>query len=135
MYIPLQMSRQWSQILHHFVVRRTHTQVGCIIIKRLILRSLIFSFYVDDSTLTSILHAFNLNNYNNNSDKIYSELNNISNWYKLHQLSLNTTKAKCMVFHMPQKCVMYPNLKIDHIEIERVKEFNFLGIVLNEQLT
>ncbi len=91
--------------------------------------------YADDSTLTSILCAFNLNNDSNNSNKINSELNNINNWFKLNKLSLNTTKSKCMVFHRPQKFVMYPKLKTDHIEIEGVKEFNFLGIVLNEQLT
>ncbi len=40
-----------------------------------------------------------------------------------------------MVFHRPQKRVMYSKIKIHQIEIEQVKEFNFLGIVLNEQLT
>ncbi len=40
-----------------------------------------------------------------------------------------------MVFHRPQKRVMYVKLEIDHVEIDRVKEFYFLGIVLNEQLT
>ncbi len=50
--------------------------------------------YADDSTLTSILCAFNLNNdYNNNSDKINSELNKISDWLKLNKLSLNTTQS------------------------------------------
>ncbi len=90
----------------------------------------------DDSTLISILRAFNLNNdNNNNSDRINSELNKISNWFKLNKLSLNTTKLKCMVFHMPHKHVMYPKLEIDHVEIQQVKEFYFLRIVLNEQLT
>ncbi len=42
--------------------------------------------YADDSTLTSILCAFNLNNdNNNNSDKINSELNKISDWLKLNK--------------------------------------------------
>ncbi len=39
-----------------------------------------------------------------------------------------------MVFHRPPKLVMYPKIKIDDVEIEQVKEFNFLGIVLNEQI-
>ncbi len=78
--------------------------------------------YADDSTLTSILCAFNLNNdNNNNSDKINSELNRISDWLKLNKLSLSTTKSKCMVFHRLQKRVRYPKLEIDHVEIELVK--------------
>ncbi len=31
-----------------------------------------------------------------------------------------------MVFHMPQKQVILSQLEIDKIEIEKVKEFNFL---------
>ncbi len=66
---------------------------------------------------------------------INSELNKICDWLKLNKLSLNTSKSICMVFHRSQKHVMYPKIKIDQIEIEQVKEFNFFGIVLNEQLT
>lgn len=39
-----------------------------------------------------------------------------------------------MVFHTPQKIVNYPVLKINDIVIERVTDFNFLGLVLNAQL-
>ncbi len=66
---------------------------------------------------------------------INSELNKISDWLKLNKLSLNTTKSKCLVLHRPQKHVMHPKIQIDNVELERVKEFNFLGIVLTEQLT
>ncbi len=38
-----------------------------------------------------------------------------------------------MVFHTPQKHVN-PKLRIDGADIEQVKEFNFLGIILNEHL-
>ncbi len=71
---------------------------------------------------------------NNNSELINSELNKISVWLKLNKLSLNTIKSKCMVFHMPQKQVTLPQLEIDKIEIEKVKEFKVLVIVINEQL-
>ncbi len=75
--------------------------------------------YADDLTLTSIL--CDLNNDNNNNDMINSELNKISDRLKLNKLSLNTTKPKCMVFQRPQKRVMYPKIKIDHIEIKQIK--------------
>ncbi len=39
-----------------------------------------------------------------------------------------------MVFHPNQKQVASPKLHINEVEIEQVKEFNFLGIVINEQL-
>ncbi len=43
-------------------------------------------------------------------------------------------KSKCVIFHTPQKHVTNPKLRIDGIDIEQVKEFNFLGIILNEHL-
>ncbi len=93
--------------------------------------------YADDSILTGILSAFNIIRNitsNNNSEQIHSELNKISIWLKLNKLSLNTSKTKWMVFHMPQKQVTLIQLEIGKIEFEKVKEFNFLGIVINEQL-
>ncbi len=35
---------------------------------------------------------------------------------------------------MPQKQVTLPQLENDKVEIDNLKEFNFLGIVINEQL-
>ncbi len=72
--------------------------------------------YADDSTLTSILSAFNISrniNNNNNSDQINSELNKISVWLKLNKLFLYTCKSKCIVFHIPQKANHTPQLEID----------------------
>ena len=40
-----------------------------------------------------------------------------------------------MIFHKPQKKVEFPLLQINGTEIERVQEFNYLGIQLNEHLT
>ncbi len=40
-----------------------------------------------------------------------------------------------MIFHKPQKQVSTISLKIDDTVIEKVKDFNFLGLVLNEHLT
>ncbi len=83
--------------------------------------------YADDSTLTSILCAFNLNNDNNNSDKINSELNNISNWLKLNKLSLNTTKSKCMVFIGPKSVSCTQNLKLIILKLSKLKNLISLG--------
>ena len=39
-----------------------------------------------------------------------------------------------MVFHTPYKRVIYPTLKLDNANIERVSQFNFLGVVLTSTL-
>ena len=39
-----------------------------------------------------------------------------------------------MVFHTLQKRVIYPNLKLNNANIERVSQFNFLGVVLASTL-
>ena len=41
---------------------------------------------------------------------------------------------KFMVFHPNQKQVQYPNIKINNIEINRVTQLNFLGIILSADL-
>ena len=39
-----------------------------------------------------------------------------------------------MVFHTNQRKVTYPKLKINNIEINRVTQFNFLGLILSSNL-
>ena len=48
-----------------------------------------------------------------------------------NKLSLNVKKTKFMVFHTPQRKVNYPTLKLNNVNIiERVSQFNFLGVIL-----
>ena len=80
--------------------------------------------YADDTTLYC-----NINNAN--SDIILNnKLCKISDWLSSNKLSLNVKKTKYMVFHTPQRRVIYPNLKLNNANIERVSQFNFLGVVL-----
>ncbi len=81
--------------------------------------------YADDSTLTSILNACNINNNNNNNancDNINSELNIISDWLKLNKLSL-----KSMTFHQQHRQVVSSKLKIDEVENRTNKNIYFRG--------
>ena len=39
-----------------------------------------------------------------------------------------------MVFHTPQRRVNYSTLKLNNVNIERVSQFNFLGIILASSL-
>ena len=79
-------------------------------------------------------------NYNIHSISkgINSEIKNIANWLAVKKLSINVTKTKYMVFHYRQRKLRdgdIPKLKINESEIERVQEFNFLGLTINEHMT
>ncbi len=62
------------------------------------------------------------------------DLQNINDWLKSCKLSVNIAKYKYMVFHTPQKRVKPFGLKIENTIVERVYEFNFLGLIMNENL-
>ena len=55
-------------------------------------------------------------------------------WLKINKLSLNKTKSKYMTFHMPNKEIQHLTLKIDGVNIEKVEEFNFLGLTMDTNL-
>ena len=73
----------------------------------------------------------------NLEDTINKELNKVVEWLALNKLSLNAKKTKMMIFHYKQRNIgkHLPRLKINNTEIERVKEFNFLGITIDENMT
>ena len=79
-----------------------------------------FITYADDTTLCCTLNQ-NVNNIN-------KELKNVTEWLKINKLSLNVKKTKAMLFHMPQKNVIPPNLQINETNIEFVDNFIFLGL-------
>ncbi len=91
-----------------------------------------FIIYADDITMSTtieivIKHTTDLTV----SDIINKEFLKVNNWLKLNKLSLN----KYMIFHTKKKNVESFNLKIDNVIIERVTEFNFLRLTLDEHLT
>ena len=94
-----------------------------------------FIIYADDTTLSTTIEVI-LNNINNDDveSKINSELACINDWLKCNKLSLNITKCKYMIFHMPQKRINQLQLNIENTAIDRVKDFNFLGLTINEHL-
>ena len=99
-----------------------------------------FTIYADDTTLLEPLCTFPQNNEQNSnllSRDINNELKAIVEWLALNKLSLNVKKTKMMLFHYKQRSIskMIPKLEINGIPIERVKEFNFLGINLDENMT
>ena len=98
--------------------------------------------YADDTSLLDTLCSFNTvmdKSYNKTliADNINTELQEISTWLAVNKLSLNVQKTKFMIFHNRQRDIstLVPELKINGSPIERVAEFNFLGLTLDEHMS
>ena len=84
--------------------------------------------YADDTTL------FCNFDITCNSEKINSELEKIYRWLCSNKLSLNVGKTKFACFHTAQRIVAYPELKMNNFIIDRVTEFNFLGLIISSNM-
>ena len=84
--------------------------------------------YADDTTLYPTLDVIGTFT----TKEINLEITKITDW--LNKLSINIKKSKFMVFHMPQKHVNLPKIKIQNIEVECADEFNFLGLIIHKHL-
>ncbi len=69
------------------------------------------------------------------SNLINEELTKINDWLKTNKFSLNITKIKYMLFHTAQTQIDPLHINIDNINIDRVRQFNFLGLTINRNLT
>ena len=93
-----------------------------------------FLAYDDDTTLSTTLNKFSTSDDMNISDLINLELYKINEWLEINKLSLNANKSRFMIFHMPNKHITLPILQISNTNIEKVNEFNFLGLTLDTRL-
>ena len=61
----------------------------------------------------------------------------VYDWLAVNKLSLNINKTKYMIFHAMNKNVegLVTEPVIDNVPIERVRDFNFLGLNLNEHMS
>ena len=68
---------------------------------------------------------------------INTELNEISNWFKLNKLSLNIDKTNFMIFKNKHnnKTDLNFNIEIDNKNIEKVEVTKFLGILIDNNLS
>ena len=96
----------------------------------------IFVMYADHTTLSTSLNSLSETTLDNKSTEtiINGELCKINEWLNINKLLLNKSKTKYMVFHMPNKRIQALTLNIDDVCIERVDEFNFLGLTLDTNL-
>ena len=94
-----------------------------------------FIMYADDTTLFSTLTSFRDNTQDNTIESVINaELSKVVEWLKINKLSLNKAKSKYMIFHVPSKGIHSLTLNIDNTNIEKVDEFNFLGLILDSNL-
>ena len=90
-----------------------------------------FILYADDTTLFNpLIDTYSINVVN-------SELNKIFNWLCANKLSINVTKSKYIIFHSQKKNIKnkVPQIILNETPVERVVNFDFLGIFLNEHMT
>ena len=104
----------------------------------------LFILYINDICEVSKIMQFVLfaddtnffcsgNDLNCLAEKITNEMLKLKKWFNQNKLSLNLKKTKFMVFsNLKQEEVV---LSIDGVDIERVNEFKFLGVVLDDKLT
>ena len=94
-----------------------------------------YILYADDTSLLNSL-SISLNSYDPDIHTINLELSKIYDWLAVNKLSLNLRKTKYMLFHHHNKKL--PNnisLQINSTEIERVTNFIFIGVTINEHLS
>ena len=95
-----------------------------------------FILFADDTNLFSTIEYTLPTHTSNVNELLNNELANIYEWLTVNRLSLNLTKTKYMIFHPIQKDIssLVPTVIINGIQIEKVHNFNFLGVCLDSNL-
>ena len=93
---------------------------------------LISSFMLITQPYKVLKALLNDNIRNDNLESLINDkLLKITEWLKINKLSLNIAKSKYMAFQKANKNVQKLTLKIDNINIEKVKELSFLGLIID----
>jgi hypothetical protein len=96
-----------------------------------------FILYADDTSLFSSFDIFKENGHTSQSESINNELSKIYDWLTVNKLSLNAKKSKFIVLRHTQNKLNeadIPQICINNEIVERVANFNFLGLTINEHL-
>ena len=110
-----------------------------------VLGPLLFILYINDIVKVSeklklVLFADDTNVFcsGKNIDEMLKELQDemerIKRWFNINKLSLNLNKTKIMLFGK-HKSNINVKLVIDGVNIERVKETKFLGVIIDEKIS
>ena len=66
-------------------------------------------------------------------EKVTFELTKLKRWFDINKLSLNLSKTKFMIFSN-YKLDNQVNIQVDGVEIERVSENKFLGVIIDDKI-
>ena len=92
--------------------------------------------YADDTTLISTLERFgNTNRPTEIENNISNEISKITTWLHSNKLKLNASKSKFMIFFKHHKIIPKLNIWINGNQINKVQEFNFLCITIEQNIT
>ena len=86
--------------------------------------------YADDT----ILYC-NIDSGHTSSTMINDELKKISRWLAANKPSLNVRKLNIWFFIRLENLLNTQFMQIDNFTIERIQQFNFLGLHINNNLT
>ena len=91
------------------------------------------TLYADDTTLT-----ISGDKYKDLFNFLNEDLASLNDWLSLNKLTLNLGKTKYMTYSLSSRAVQ-PNsdlrISLDGVEIEKVSEFKFLGVYIDEHLS
>jgi Reverse transcriptase (RNA-dependent DNA polymerase) len=89
-----------------------------------------FNLFADD-TLISVAE----NSLEEAVTKINKTLESLSKWFKQHKLKLNAEKTKYMVITYRKNIQIDTfRVRIDDVELERVTEIKYLGVIIDDKL-
>ena len=94
-------------------------------------KMLSFLMYTDDTTLYFNLEDFPVHNRHIEINRV---LDKINTWLKVNKLSLNVKTTKCMLFHKLHQLNLI-QFSINGRDIDVVSHFNYLGIILEENIS
>ena len=123
-----------------------HLPIKCGVPQGSILGPLLFLVYVNDLASVSkhaatILFADDTNviytgkNYEDICMLVQTDLKIISDWFRCNKLALNETKTNYVIFHLSHKKPPENfSITLNGIELNRVKNTKFLGVIISENL-
>ena len=91
--------------------------------------------YADDTTFLININKQDMSNRKILETKINSEMKKVADWLAAYSLSPNCDRSKFMLFYKPPGKIHIPNIKLNNNDIDHVNEFNFLGLLINNNLT
>ena len=90
--------------------------------------------YADDTTFLNNLNKQGMSNGQILESKINFEMKKVADWLAANSLSPNCDKSKFMLFYKPPRKIHIPSIKLNNNDIDHVNEFNFLGLLINNNL-